>query len=188
MDKRHKKYLMLAAIVLMWAGWGLLLYVTGPEKLVDFFGMRNSYAIAFTLAVLGGVSSFTAGPFYATIIALGAGGADIGALSLIAGTGLAISDSIFYLFGIQGRKTLSVRPSSWTSRLAEWVHQKPKWTIPLLTFLYVGVAPLPNDLLMVTLATAKYPYKKIFPAILFGDITAVLLLAALAQSGSRWLR
>lgn len=187
MQTKHRKYLALAIILLSWGGWGLLMFAVGPKGLIDYLGLRNSYIVAFALAVLGGVSSFTAGPFYSTIITLGAGGASIPLLAVTAGIGLAISDSIFYLFGNKGEKLLSENLHRRRDRLVAWIREKPRWVVPILAFLYISLAPLPNDLLMLSLAASKYPYRNLLPAILFGDITAILILAYLAQTGVRWL-
>ena len=163
-----------------------MLYLVGSRKIVGYLGVRNSYLLAFILAVLGGVSSFTAAPFYSTIITLAAGGVNIPILSLIAGTGLAVSDSFFFLFGKKGRQALSLKTKSHLDRLSDWLDSKSRWLMPAIIYFYSGLTPLPNDVLMIAVSLSGISYWKLIVPLLLGDITAVLFTSYLTRAGMKF--
>ncbi len=153
--------------------------------MIDVLGVENSYLLAFILASAGGVSSFTAAPFYTTILTMAAGGADIILLGLIAGSGLAISDTLFYYLGKKGKAALNSAIIKKAEQLSAWIAKKPAWLIPLFAFAYLSLAPFPNDILIITLALIDYPFKRLLPLIVAGDITAVILVSIIGKMGIR---
>ncbi|MEZ5006901.1 MAG: hypothetical protein R2753_01985 [Chitinophagales bacterium] len=56
---------------------------------------------------------------------------------------------------------------------------------PILIFLYVGISPLPPDILITTLSIAKYPFRRMIFPLLLGEVTFVLLVSLFAQQGIR---
>ena len=75
--------------------WVTLLFWFGPSATVDYLGAENTYLIIFLLAISGGLSSLTAGPFYATLGTFAAGGADPILLGVVAGASITVGDSLF---------------------------------------------------------------------------------------------
>ena len=90
---------------------------------------------------------------------------------------------MFY-FGTKGRELVGGTLDAKITTLTEVFHKK-LWVqkvTPLLAYIYMGFLPLPNDILLLFLATIKFPVKTTVWIILLGDLTfvAVLIGAALA--------
>ena len=171
------------AITFFIAIWVGIFSLVSPEEVVMMLGIENSYLIIGFMAIFGGVSSVTVAPFYAALTTFAAGGVDIILLGLVAGIGLAISDSVFYYFGTKGREMVSPEMQQREIKLSDWFEGKPEWLLPLLIFLWSGFTPFPNDIMTVSLAFLKYPYKKLIVPLLIGDITSSILIAYLGMKG-----
>ncbi len=59
---------------------------------------------------------------------------------------------------------------------SNWINSKPKWTSPLIAYIYTCTSPLPQDILMVTLGLAKVKFLGIFIAVLLGNATFITLI------------
>lgn len=182
------KYLTFFGIILALIAWGFFLYFVGPEKIVEFLGYQSSYAAAFIVALIGGTSVFTTASFYATIATLAAGGLNIFILAAIGGIGAALGDSFFFFLGTKGRKISTPSFQKKLNRFSKWLHKLPGWMVPLFVFVYAGFIPLPNDVMMVSLALGKYKFKKIIPFLVLGDIVLMFLISFLAQKGISWIK
>lgn len=155
----------------------------GPTQVVDFIGVRNAYFVAFLVAVVGGMSSFTAATYVTTIATLAAGGADPLLIGLVGGFGIFISDSIFFVLVRYGRESV---PREWKrliDRMTQRARNLPKRVVMLITYLYQGFLPLPSDVLLFALAFAGYRYRTVAIPLLLGSITLSMLIAHL---GGLW--
>lgn len=180
MQRPYKKALIFfSALVFLLATWSIFVWVIGPDKIVAYIGPKG-YLAAFLMAVLGGVSTLTGTSFYATIALLAAGGLNPYILGIVGGIGATISDSFFYYLGTRGHDLLSGKPKQVSDKIADWVQSKPRWLIPLLMFAYISFGPLPNDIAMLALSVTDYPYRRVVPAILAGNIVFLTVLAILA--------
>lgn len=181
--KKRKKlrYALLAAIFIIIAGWTLTVYIIGPERVINTVGEGNSYVLSFFLGLIGGSSFLTSAPFYAAIYSLSSGGLNPYLLGIIAGIGLAIGDALYYLLGHEGRKILPWRIKNKVNRLSEWIKKKNSFIVLSMSFLYIAFIPLPNDILLTVLGLAKYPFKKIVPILIAGDIAFLILLGVIAR-------
>lgn len=56
-----------------------------------------------------------------------------------------------------------------------------KQLTPILAYLYIGFAPVPNDILIMFLAAIKYPRKLTYKIIAAGDLTFALVVVILAE-------
>ncbi|KKS92384.1 MAG: hypothetical protein UV67_C0005G0047 [Parcubacteria group bacterium GW2011_GWC1_43_12] len=180
---KSAKYLTAFLIILALIAWGIFLYFVGPEKIVEFLGYQNSYIAAFIISLIGGTSVFTTASFYATVATLAAGGLNIFILATIAGIGAALGDSFFFFLGTKGRKMSSPSFKKRLDRFSKWLRRLPNWTIPFFAFIYAGFIPLPNDVMMISLALGKYKFRKIIPFVLAGDIVLMLIISFLAKEG-----
>ncbi|KKS69447.1 MAG: hypothetical protein UV40_C0023G0010 [Parcubacteria group bacterium GW2011_GWA1_42_7] len=180
---KSAKYLTAFLIILALIAWGIFLYFVGPEKIVEFLGYQNSYIAAFIISLIGGTSVFTTASFYATVATLAAGGLNIFILAAIAGIGAALGDSFFFFLGFKGRKISSPSFKKRLDRFSKWLRRLPNWTIPFFAFIYAGFIPLPNDVMMISLALGKYKFRKIIPFVLAGDIVLMLIISFLAKEG-----
>jgi hypothetical protein len=184
---KRKHWLILAGLVLFVIAWSILLYFISPQELVKKIGVGQSYLAMFLIAVFGGVSTFTAASYLAALTTFAAGGLNPLLLGLIAGTGLTISDSFFFYLGTKGRKVVSGKPEDWADRFEKWMRKQPDWFAPVITYVYAGLTPLPNDFLTVGLAFAEVKYKRIIIPLWLGNMTLTALGAYLATAGVNFL-
>lgn len=173
--------LTLAVLFFLVACWALVFFLVPLERVVESIGVENTYLILFLLALLGGVSSFTSSTFYASVTVFSGGGADPVLLGLSGGSGMFLSDAVFYGLALHGRKMLPEKWEERASRLGKHLLRLPQWVVLGGVLLYTGFMPLPSDILMMALALCGYPFLKIAPFILLGDVTIVTLIAFLSH-------
>jgi len=157
--------------------WSYLMFSFGPNTFVETLGQNNSYLIGFLVALFGGVSTFTSASFYVTISTLIAGGLNPLTLGLLVGIALFIGDSFFYYFGLTGKKLISNYETGFIGRFSKWLNSHHGIVVPSITYLYIGLTPLPNDILMFALSFGNYSYKKIILPIILGNLTFGLLIS-----------
>jgi len=163
--------------------WGAFFYVVSPDALLARIGIGNAYAVSFFISLLAGFSFLTGTAAYAAVIEFSRAGANPFYLGLIAGVGLFLSDSGFYLLLMRGRKALSGRIGGRFRRLHWYVEHLPHPFVYFGTFLFCAFGPIPNDAIIAVLIVAGYEYKKVWPALLAGDITFMLFLSFLFSGG-----
>ncbi|MEX0918871.1 MAG: hypothetical protein WDZ85_02800 [Candidatus Paceibacterota bacterium] len=178
--KQFKKYRLLIIILLFLALWSVLMWSIGPETIVEYIGIKNTYLVVFILAVIGGLSAVTGISFFATVATFAAGGSHPLALGLIGGLGIFLSDLIFFLIAQYGTLVFNEKLSPLSIWLAKKKRAWPEWLIPFFVYFYLGFTPLPNDLLMMALALAKVPLRRLWLPILAGSLTIVTITAYLS--------
>ncbi|HSG06688.1 MAG TPA: hypothetical protein VLB09_09875 [Nitrospiria bacterium] len=176
MDVLTRKHATFALLLLFFVAWGYLLSIYKAEEIVHSLGITNVYVVVFFASTIGGVSTFFAGSFYATIMTFAIGGLDPLALGLIAGFGATIGDSIFYYLGYRGREVLSGRWRDKAMGFSKWLRQQNDMVITTVIFLYAAATPLPKDLLVAALAVGDYRYFKMIPPLLLGNICLISLI------------
>jgi len=156
-------------------------FFISPDTIVQYVGVENTYLMLFLISAFGGVNVFTGGVLYATIIAFAAGGASPWLLGLAGGLGIAIGDGIvFFLF----RYTSQRLPPVWQERVTnakQKIERLPSAIQYLLIYLYLGFAPIPNDVLMFMLAVLRFKFIAVLPFIIAGAVTFVTLTALIGE-------
>ncbi|MBU2562568.1 MAG: hypothetical protein KKF68_02825 [Nanoarchaeota archaeon] len=182
--KYYKNILFFLILILFLATLSFFLYFLGPEEIVNNLGIRNSYLLAFVVSFFGGFSTWSSISFIATLITLSAGGINPIYLGFVAGIALAIGDLVILYIGSKGRELVV---GKWEKKLNKFSKKiKTNWVgkiAPLITYLYMGFTPLPNDFILVFLAFIEYPKKKLYLPIILGDLTFTLLVSILASKG-----
>jgi len=87
---------------------------------------------------------------------------------------------MFYA-GSKGRELIKGKWDEKINKIANYF-EKRKWkkrAIPLIAYIYVGFAPLPNDIFVLFMAAIKYPIKKMAVILILGDITFALVITLL---------
>lgn len=181
--KKFITFLFLAFLIILFIVVSLVL---SPAELVQGLGSRNSYLIIFFVSFFGGFSAGGSFSFITLLYTLAAGGLNPYYLALVSGTSLAIGDLIMFYTGLQGRELIVGR---WDKKMRAFSAflEKNIWlrrALPLIIFLYIAVSPLPNDLLIFSLAAIEYPFKRMIWLILLGDFSFALLVALLGGNGS----
>jgi hypothetical protein len=154
----RKKVYIFSALIILLISFGILPYLIGPHQLIDSIGITNGYIMGFVIAFFGGLSAGTSFSAISFLIALIVGGLNPFFLGLVAGSSLALGDTLLFLTGLQGRKFVK---GKWKSKITEFANyfNNRYWLkklIPLFSYIYMGFAPLPNDILILFLASIKY--------------------------------
>lgn len=176
-----KFYGLIILILCITIGWGIFFHYISPEVIVRKIGIENSYLVAFIISAICGFSSITSTTFYVTIGALARGGAQPFLLGIAGGLGVCLSDFLFFYVISRGTPVIDKhwkKLMDFMNRIVMWM---PEWMLHVSVFLYSGFFPAPNDLLLVTLAFGKIPFKKIMPYLFAGDIVSTLLIAYLLK-------
>lgn len=184
-DKQQKIKILVTFLVLFTLVMSLIviLYFVGPVEIVNRVGIQNAYLFAFLVAFFAGFSAWTSFSMVTILVTLVIGGVNPLYLGLVAGIGLAVGDIIMFFMGSEGRELIHGEWEKKLKKLAKFFEGEPKKLIPLITFIYMGLTPLPNDFLIIFLAMIKYPIKKLYVPIILGDITYPLLITTLALKG-----
>lgn len=154
------------------------------EEIIQSIGLHNGYIIAFVIAFFAGFSAFTIISFYGLLIASISAGLNPFLLALVTGVSLSLGDMFMFHFGRRGRDLIGGKIDKRINRLALFFQKRNlEKHIPLLSFIYISIIPLPNDWLLLFLASIKYPQSKLNLVIIAGDLTHVSLLVLLASKG-----
>lgn len=185
-DKKTRKrkitlFLLLALFFIIFTATWLF---TSPGEILNAIGVNNGYILAFIVSFFTGFSAFTAFSFYSLLIAFITGGLNPYLLVLITGTSLALGDMFLFYFGLKGRDMISGKADRAISKMAHYFsHHKREKLIPLFAYLYISFIPLPNDWLLIFLASIRFPQKKMNIIIILGDYTHVSVLTFLITKG-----
>ncbi len=169
------------AIILIIIGWVVLFQYFSPTDIVNKIGIQNAYVVTFLLAVFCGFSSITGSTFYIAVAALAVGGAHPLVLGLVGGVGLCISDFAFYYVVCKGTHVIDKHWVKFSDFIKRLINRTPDWFMYCFVFLYSGFFPVPNDVLLVTLAVGKTRFQKIAPYLFAGDVVSVLLLTYISH-------
>lgn len=156
-------------------------------EIVNYIGVENTYLVSFLLAVFGGLSTVTGVSFFVSVATFASGGANPFLLGLFGGLGIFISDSIFFLVARYGVRILERKAKPISLWLISKMEKVSLNTILVGVYLYIGLTPLPNDLLMIALALMGMPFKRLAPVLMAGGITIVFLTAYFGEIIYQWL-
>lgn len=148
-----------------------------PEQLVALVGVENVYGAVFLVGVIGGLSSATGPVLVLTIATFAAGGANPLLLGVAAGAGLFISDSLFFLAFSLGRRALSPALQSRADALRSWIASHPPSLVVVITFAYLALTPLPNDIVTSSFGFAGYRYRWIAPILFISALVYAIGIA-----------
>ena len=184
MTQKKRALVLFTVLVLFLVAVSVTLVFFSPSELVDRVGVRNGYLLAVLISFFGGFSSGGSISFITVLATLAAGGLNPIVLGLLSGVSLAIGDFILFTAGKQGRALVSKKWDKRIDRLEKAI-QKRTWLrrlVPFLSYLYIGFAPLPNDLLLLFLAAIEYPPRRTAILIVLGDITFPTVLTFSAHT------
>ena len=177
MYRFFQKYAVLIGLIAFLVALNLFFLFVGHERIVSFIGVENSYIIIFLIAAIGGLSSISGVAFFSLITTFAAGGSNPLLLGLVGGAGLFISDSIFYLLARYGRESIPPKWDRFLDSVERRVRRYPRWLVLVLSYLYLGFSPFPNDVLAVALVIGGYRYRAVAPIFLAGSLTHALFFS-----------
>jgi hypothetical protein len=177
MGNRLRSYYPFIGIAAFIVALNVLFSFYGPDEIVRAIGITNTYFIAFGAAAIGGLSTLTGVVVFTLIVSFAAGGSTPWLLGIFGGLGIFVSDSVFFWLAKVGRESIPEQWEKKLSRLQRWMGDRPQWLVVIAVYLYLGFAPLPNDLLMIALVLGGYRYRTIFPVIFAGSLTIAMVTA-----------
>ena len=183
--KTYKKLIAALIFILFIIFFIVVVFFIHPEELVAKIGVRNAYILLFIISFFGGFSGGGAVTFISVLVTFVLAGMNPIYLGLIAGTSLTIGDMILFYAGSKGRELIR---NKWDKKIEIFSNaiKKNKWLeklVPFIAYIYIGILPLPNDILILFMAAIEYPVKKMNVIIFLGDITFALMIALLAAKG-----
>ncbi len=181
-----KKIFLLSLFVLFIVCLVILFVFVSPEEIVRTIGVRNGYVLAFFVSLFGGFSAGGSVSFIALLVTLVAGGLNPYYLGLVSGISLAIGDMVMFYAGSQGRTLVT---GKWDKKIDRFAKRFKRgaisdFLIPVVAYLYMGFAPLPNDVLLLFLAGIEYPPRRMRIIIVLGDLTFAFMVTLLAARGA----
>jgi hypothetical protein len=181
-----KKVIGFSVIAILLIALFVSLFFFSPNQIVDELGVTNSYILLFFISFFGGFSSGGSITFIATLTTLAVAGLNPLVLGIIAGTALAIGDIIMFLVALRGRHLIKGKTKKKIDKFSNKIKGKAGKFIPFIAYLYIGFTPLPNDLMILSLAAIDQPKKSAIIPIIIGDLTFAILFAILASIGISW--
>jgi len=177
MKKNTKKFLIYIAIGAL-VIWSIALFFIDVTVFIETIGITNAYLSLFLVATVTGTSFLTSASFYAVFVAYASSGVlDPYLMGLVGGGGMAIGDSIYFFISKKTIDVMELENKKVYQKIYLFVEKLPHWGVYIFTFLYAAFAPIPNDILMITLGALKFKYSRIIPIIVVGNITLLTLIA-----------
>ncbi len=177
-----KNILIVMSIALFVILLSIILHYHPPNEIVSMMGVRNVYIFIFTMALVGGVSTFTSTAFYTSLVAISLGGVNAIGIAFFASIGLTLGDVLFYYFGIKCKQCIKGKYVVYVDSLTKKLERFDDRIIMILIFLY-SLTPLPSDIMAISLAVLGFPFKKMIAPLLAGNFVLILLLVELSRLG-----
>ena len=172
-----KKKIGFLLLFLLVISWSIFLYFISPEKIINYFGDGNSYWIVFIAGLLGGISILFPFPYYIFVLTFAIGGLNPFLLGLFTGLGVILGESTSYWIGYTGRDVLPIKAKNIFNRISKYFNKDLTWRVPIFLFIYGSLSPLPNDVILIPLGMARYPFLKVIIPLGLGNIIYNILLA-----------
>ena len=151
--KKLKKYLFLLPIVIV------IIFVSfiSPETITEKIGTQNIYIVMFFIALVWGLSLFSAVPYPLFLITFSLGGGNPIILALCTTCWVMLWDSTSYILGRKWRKLIEGKWADIFDTILHFYDKHSKYMMWIF-FLYGVFSPFPNDLITLSSGIKKYPY------------------------------
>ncbi|OGF71054.1 hypothetical protein A2930_04180 [Candidatus Giovannonibacteria bacterium RIFCSPLOWO2_01_FULL_45_34] len=180
MTRKQKQFFIGAASVLFFVGLSVYVFVyLSPEKIINWVGVNNAYALLFVTAVLGGFTIFNVIPYHLLLVTFASGGLNPLFLGVLAATGVMLGDSTSFFVGYQGSAIMPEKVGRWFGMLYRVAQARPKLFM-LLCFVYSSLLPMSNDFITIPAGLARLPFWKTMTPLFLGNIIFNVTLAFLA--------
>jgi membrane protein YqaA with SNARE-associated domain len=178
MSTKQIKKIIIWSLIGLLVLWSFALFFIDIEAFIESIGITNAYLSLFVIATITGTSFLTSASFYAMFVAYATSGVlDPYLMGLVGGIGMAIGDSMYFFISRKTIDVMELENNKVYQIIYKFVAKLPHWGVYLFTFLYASFAPIPNDILMITLGALKFKYSRIIPIIVVGNITLLTLIA-----------
>ncbi|MDF1538354.1 MAG: VTT domain-containing protein [Candidatus Thorarchaeota archaeon] len=194
--KRIDQFFLIAiiGIILYWMVILIFADLTGPLVAIYYWiqglSVLIGYPGALLISFIGNVTVLFPFPYIAVLFLLGGAGAGpLGPfyfnpwlLGLFGGVGATIGEMTGYLLGRVGSSYVRTEQ---TSGFLKFVQKYPRTTPLVLWFL--AVTPVPDDVLVIPLGIAKYPWKRVLIPQFVGKTMFLMGIAWAGRLGLSWL-
>lgn len=186
--KKFLKYFPRIVLILFFISLSIFFYVySSPEKLIELIGVNNTYALIFTLAFFGGLTTFSGIPYHLVLITLATGGLNPLFLGLSTAFGVMLGDSTSYYIGYQGSLIIPQGLQKILQPIRSFALKHPK-TLPLFFFLYGSLVPFSNDFIVISMGLSQYPFWRVMIPLGLGNLVFNISLAFLANHAYSFLQ
>ena len=185
MTKRYERITTFLILVTFLVALSVLFIFVTPEEIVSRVGVRNGYILAFLVAFFGGFSAIGSISFISLLITLVLGGMNPIYLGLLSGISLSLGDMLMFFIACKGRELIKGKWKRRINKIAKMFEEKI-WLekiIPIIAFIYIGLTPLPSDVMIASLAMIEYPKNRMRLIIILADVTFALMIATFATKG-----
>lgn len=141
----------------------------------------------FSLAALGGATTFNTVPYYSILFILAAAGVNPILLGLSSALGVMCGDSLSYLMGHHGGSLLPRTFQGLFEQIRFVAERHPK-IFPLVCLVYGSLSPLSNDFVTIPAGMARIPYVRVMVPLAIGNIIFNISLAYFAFYGIDFVR
>jgi len=183
MRTKRAGWTLLFLIIAFMLLWGLLLIYINPNKIVEYFGVKNTYFVMFFVSLLGGISSLSGVFIYTTLATFVFGGGNFFTLGILTGFGVFLSDLFFFYLASRTNIILPRKIRGGIKRIYDKLEKKRSWAIPYFMIFYIMFTPFPNDLLIIPMGLSHYPIKKAIIPIVIADFGHFMIMAYLFSKG-----
>jgi len=104
-------------------------------------------------------------------------------LGLTGGFAIFLGDIVFFYLGKNGYKFLESSEAGWAISFKDWIDKRSLRGLKLFTYFYVGLTPMPNDLITLALGASKYRFRDFLIPLFIGSIQLQTLTAYLFSLG-----
>jgi len=186
-NRKVLKYLSGILLPLFFVGLSAYLFIySGTQYVINLIGVNNAYGLIFTLAFLGGLTTFSGIPYHLVLITLATGGLDPLLLGLAAAGGVMLGDSTSYYVGYRGGVITPKGIQKVFQQVYSFSLRHPK-ILPLFCLLYGSLAPLSNDFITISAGIARYPFWRIIIPLGIGNVIFNTSLAYFSTSARDFL-
>jgi membrane protein YqaA with SNARE-associated domain len=166
-------------VITFFVSLSVLFYFLTPETILRFVGFENAYFIIFTLAFLGGLSTFSGIPYHIILMAFASGGLNPWLLGLLATAGVMLGDTTSFYLSSQSKKLLSERMLSVLETLKRVENKSPRFMTAVF-FLYGALIPFSNDVIVIPSGLLGYRFWRVMVPLGIGTLIFNMSLALIA--------
>jgi membrane protein YqaA with SNARE-associated domain len=174
-------------IVALFIGCSIFFYARSPEKLIDYIGVENAYALMFILALIGGLTTFSGVPYHAILVMLSSGGLNPLLIGLAASFGVMAGDATSYYIGYSGGRIVPPRIGKHLKKFYDFCLSYPR-LLPLGFFAYGSIVPFSNDFIVISMGMARYPFWRVMIPLGLGNLVFNTALAFLSVHAYGWVK
>jgi len=182
MKKKLLQFFLLAVII----SWLVYLWLNDPSKVIDALGVHNSFIILMISSFFGAIVAVPVISVYPTVATFALSGLHPLTVGISASIGISVANILFFYVGSKGRELAETSKffSKYAQKILRWIKKQPEWAMPIFIFIFVGLTPLPNNLLTASGGLVNYPLKRMITPLLLGNILLMTIIAYFAKAGS----